>query len=103
MSRGIEPEPDQMNEGNGGTMNRLYARRFGYPRPPQDRLSYSVVAGSSPAGLTPGWILKQWLIRTRRALYLRDEEYDFIVRKAVMSRPAVQAFLEILRSEPFRI
>lgn len=33
---------------------------------------------------------------------LRDEEYDFVVRKEVLERPAVKAFLEILRSSEFR-
>jgi Periplasmic molybdate-binding protein/domain len=32
---------------------------------------------------------------------LRDEEYDFVVRKNRMDEPAVKAFLEILRSEEF--
>ncbi len=32
---------------------------------------------------------------------LRDEEYDFVIRKNRMDEPAVKAFLEILRSEEF--
>ncbi len=33
---------------------------------------------------------------------LRDEEYDFVVRSQVADKPAIKAFLEILRSEKFR-
>ena len=33
---------------------------------------------------------------------LRDEEYDFVVRRQQADKPAIKAFLEILRSEEFR-
>jgi putative molybdopterin biosynthesis protein len=33
---------------------------------------------------------------------LRDEEYDFVVRKSRMNEPGVRAFLEIIRSDEFR-
>jgi putative molybdopterin biosynthesis protein len=33
---------------------------------------------------------------------LRDEEYDFVVRSPGADKPAIKAFLEILRSEQFR-
>jgi molybdate-binding protein len=32
---------------------------------------------------------------------LRDEEYDFVIRRPRADKPAVKAFLEILRSEKF--
>ena len=35
-------------------------------------------------------------------LPLRDEEYDFVVRKDVIDKPAVKAFLEMLRSDEFK-
>ena len=33
---------------------------------------------------------------------MRDEEYDFVVRKSRMNDPAVKAFLDILRSDEFK-
>lgn len=33
---------------------------------------------------------------------LRDEEYDFVVQKSRADKPAIKAFLEILRSDEFR-
>jgi putative molybdopterin biosynthesis protein len=33
---------------------------------------------------------------------LRDEEYDFVIRKSRMDEPGVKAFLEIIRSDEFK-
>lgn len=58
----------------------------------------AIIAGKADAGLGIKTVAVQ---NGLDFIPLRAEEYDFVVRKEVLDRPAVRAFLEILRSEAF--
>ena len=59
----------------------------------------AILAGKADAGIGIKTVADQ---NGLDFISMRDEEYDFVVRKAVLCRPAVLEFMEILRSEPFR-
>jgi putative molybdopterin biosynthesis protein len=59
----------------------------------------AILSGKADAGLGIRTVADQ---NGLHFVPLRDEEYDFVVRSPGADKPAIKAFLEILRSEQFR-
>ncbi len=63
-------------------------------------IAAAIIAGKADAGVGIKTVADQ---NGLGFIPLRDEEYDFVIRKEVVDKLAVKAFMEILRSESFKV
>lgn len=85
---------------NGLSMENLVESIKGYDveAKTHSAVAAAIIAGKADAGLGIKTVAVQ---NGLGFIPLRDEEYDFVIRKDVMDRPATKAFLEILKSKRF--